>query len=61
MTGSGERVFSSLAMTTVLKPIRSKVYEGARQPRPAAELGHPLVVVLTNPHDAPSPGGWACC
>jgi hypothetical protein len=43
----------SWPMTTVLKPIRSKVHEGARQLRPAAELGHPLVVVLTNPHHAP--------
>jgi hypothetical protein len=43
----------SWPMTTVLKPIRSKVHEGARQLRPAAELGRPLVVVLTNPLRAP--------
>jgi hypothetical protein len=43
----------SWPMETVLKPIRSKVHEGARQLRPAADLGHPLVVVLTNPHHAP--------
>ena len=41
------------AMKTVLKPIRAKVHEGARQLRPAAGLGHALVVVLTNPHRAP--------
>jgi hypothetical protein len=40
-------------MKTVLKPIRAKVHEGARQLRAATRLGHPLVVVVTNPHHAP--------
>ena len=40
-------------LTTVLKPIRRQVHEGARQLRAAAGLGHAFVVVLTNPHGAP--------
>lgn len=43
----------SWPMDTVLKPIRSQVHEGARKLRAAKGLGHPLVVVLTNPHHAP--------
>jgi hypothetical protein len=43
----------SWSMETVFKPIRTQVHEGARQLRAAAKLGHPLVVVLTNPHQAP--------
>jgi len=44
---------TSASLETVLKPIRSQVHEGARKLKAAAGLGHPLVVVLTNPHRAP--------
>jgi hypothetical protein len=40
------------SMQTVLKPIRTQLHEAARKLRAAIPLGHPLVVVLTNPHGA---------
>lgn len=36
----------------VLKPIRSQIREAARQLKPLASSGLPLVVVITNPHGA---------
>jgi len=43
----------SWSMQTVLKPIRSQIREAARQLKPYADSGLPLVIVLTNPHRAP--------
>jgi hypothetical protein len=37
---------------SVLKPVRSKLREAARQLKDVADLGLPLVAVLTNPHGA---------
>ncbi len=36
-----------------MKPIRAKIHDAAPQLKAARGLGHPLVVVLTNPHGAP--------
>lgn len=36
----------------ILKPIRSQIREAARQLKDVAQLGLPLVVMLTNPHGA---------
>jgi hypothetical protein len=41
------------SMQNLLKPIRAKIHDAAPQLRAARDLGHPLVVVLTNPHNAP--------
>jgi hypothetical protein len=43
----------SWSMQTVLRPIRSQIREAARQLKPFAGAGLPLVIVLTNPHRAP--------
>jgi hypothetical protein len=41
------------SMQDLLKPIRAKIHDAAPQLKAAKELGYPLVVVLTNPHNAP--------
>jgi hypothetical protein len=41
------------SMQDLLKPIRAKIHDAAPQLKAARGLGHPLVVVLTNPHHAP--------
>lgn len=41
------------SMQDLLKPIRAKIHDAAPQLKAATDLGHPLVVVLTNPHSAP--------
>src|SRR5271168_1365806 len=41
------------SMQDLLKPIRAKIHDAAPQLKAARDLGHPLVVVLTNPHSAP--------
>jgi len=41
------------SMEDLLKPIRAKIHDAAPQLKAAKGLGHPLVVVLTNPHSAP--------
>ncbi|MEA2144815.1 MAG: hypothetical protein QOG59_402 [Solirubrobacteraceae bacterium] len=56
----------SWSMQTVLRPIRSQIREAARQLKPFADSGLPLVVVLTNPHAAAVNCGsqemiWAMC
>jgi hypothetical protein len=43
----------SWAMSTVLRPIRSKIKEAARQLKPLADRGLPLAVVIGNPRNAP--------
>jgi hypothetical protein len=40
------------SLEVVLKPIRSQLREAARQLKDVADLGLPLMVVLTNPHGA---------
>jgi hypothetical protein len=40
-------------MRDVLKPIRAKIHDAAPQLKAVRGLGHPLVVVITNPHGAP--------
>jgi hypothetical protein len=47
-----DQPFGSTNAETVLKPVRSQLREAARQLKPLAESGMPLVVVLTNPHGA---------
>lgn len=42
----------STDLATVLKPIRSQIREAARQLKAVSDLNLPLVVVLTNPHQA---------
>lgn len=44
--------FGTTSAEVVLKPIRSQIREAARQLKSVAELGLPLVVMLTNPHGA---------
>jgi hypothetical protein len=56
----------SWSMQTVLRPIRSQIRDAARQLKPFASSGLPLVVVLTNPHGAAVNCGsqemiWAMC
>ncbi len=41
------------SMQDLLKPIRAKIHDAAAQLKAARSLGHPLVVVLTNPNSAP--------
>lgn len=41
------------SMQDLLKPIRAKIHDAAPQLKAARSLGHPLVVVLTNPNSAP--------
>jgi len=41
------------SMQDLLKPIRAKIHDSVPQLKAAKDLGHPLVVVLTNPHNAP--------
>jgi hypothetical protein len=40
------------SMEVVLRPVRNKIREGARQLKPLAESGRPLVIVLANPSAA---------
>jgi hypothetical protein len=42
----------STSQQQVLKPIRRQIHEAARKLRNAVSLGYPLVVVLTDPHQA---------
>jgi hypothetical protein len=44
--------FGTTSAEAILKPIRSQIREAARQLKSVAELGLPLVVMLTNPHGA---------
>jgi hypothetical protein len=44
----------SYSQKTMLKPIRGQIHEAARKLRRARGLGHPLVVVLTDPANAMS-------
>jgi hypothetical protein len=46
------RAGRSHSMQQVLKPHRTQMHEAARKLRKAKDLGHPLVVVLTDPHNA---------
>jgi hypothetical protein len=45
-------ITGSNSMEQVLKPHRTQIHEAARKLRRAKDLGHPLVVVLTDPADA---------
>lgn len=40
------------SMEVVMRPVRNKIREGARQLKPLAESGRPLVIVLANPSGA---------
>ena len=46
------RAGRSQSMQQVLKPHRTQIHEAARKLREARALGHPLVVVLTDPENA---------
>jgi hypothetical protein len=44
--------FVTTGVDVILKPIRSQIRQAARQLKPLAASGLPLVVVITNPHRA---------
>jgi hypothetical protein len=47
-----DQPFGTTNAETVMKPVRSQLREAARQLKPLAGSGLPLVVLLTNPHEA---------
>jgi hypothetical protein len=49
-----KRRIGSYSFKTLLKPIRKQIYEAAHKLHKAERLGHPLVVILTDPHRAMS-------